>query len=159
MKTRITDPEIDNKAKSLQKIIAIFVARYYHAAVATKTVNLSWRQDLAIDRPTLRKLTLQAFGDRPRTQWESLKKDVAQLADQRGLIASGTTATGMRLLNTSGPNLPVEDSVNLHEIVWDLIVERVLNPGDGRYAEEWPWLHITEQGKIKAAEELESASP
>lgn len=114
---------------------------------------------MAIDRPTLRKLTLQAFSDRPRTQWESLKKDVAQRADQLGLIAGDTTPTGMRLINISGPNLSVEDSVNLHEIVWDLIVERVLNPGDARYAEKWPWLHVTEQGKIKAAEELESSSP
>jgi len=42
----------------------------------------------------------------------------------------------------------------LQEVVWDLIVDRVITPGADALNPQWPLLRMTERGMRKATEEL-----
>lgn len=106
-----------------------------------------------MDKASLRKLALQAFVRSPTTQFESLKKAVAELADGPGSQDAGRTG-GPGVTYFSEPRLSHGDEADLQEVVWDLIVERVLTPGADAMNPQWPWLRMTERGRRIAEEEL-----
>jgi hypothetical protein len=110
-----------------------------------------------VDKGILRNLTLEAFLRSPQTQFESLKRAVAQLAAERGLLETGTTG-GAHITYHEEQQLPTQDQNDLQEVVWDLIVERVLTPGIDAHNPEWPWLRMTERGKRLAGRELGEGS-
>ncbi len=82
---------------------------------------------------TIRRLVLETFHDESNTQYISVLRNVGKLAHSRGLI--------------DREHLPREDAVKANEIVWDLIVERIITLGIDSNNEEWPWLRLTEYGK------------
>lgn len=106
-----------------------------------------------MDKTSLRKLALEVLIKAPTTRFESLKKAAAELADGRGSQGASRTG-GPGVTYFSEPRLSHEDETDLQEIVWDLIVERVLTPGMDAMNPQWPWLRMTERGKRIAEEEL-----
>lgn len=42
-----------------------------------------------------------------------------------------------------------EDIMLVQEVVWDLITERVLTPGSNSEQLAWPWLRVTDRGKLE----------
>lgn len=106
-----------------------------------------------MDKASLRKLALQAFVRSPTTQFESLKKAVAELADGRGSQGASRPG-GPGITYFSEPRLSHENETDLQEVVWDLIVERVLTPGADAMNPQWPWLRMTENGRRVAEKEL-----
>lgn len=106
-----------------------------------------------MDKTRLRKLTLEAFVRAPTTQFESLKKAVAELADGRDSQGAGRTG-GPGVTYFSEPHLTYKEETDLQEVVWDLIVERVLTPGADAMNPEWPWLRLTERGRQVSREEI-----
>ncbi len=106
-----------------------------------------------MDKAVLRRLTLEAFRAGPTTQFRSLVNAVSGLAAERGMLGPDRTV-GPGLIPLSEPRLPKGDETDLQEVVWDLIVERVLTPGMDAMNPEWPWLRMTERGRRIAEEEL-----
>ena len=47
----------------------------------------------------------------------------------------------------SEPRLSHENETDLQEVVWSLIVDRVLTPGADAMNPQWPWLRMTESGR------------
>jgi hypothetical protein len=110
-----------------------------------------------VDKGILRKLTLEAFRRSSETQFETLKRAVAELAVERGLLSTGSMG-GLQFTHHTEPQLAVQDQNLLQETVWDLIVERVLTPGIDAHNPQWPWLRMTERGKRLADRELGEGS-
>lgn len=110
-----------------------------------------------MDKRILRNLTLEAFRRAPQTQFRTLIRAVAELAIERGLLEAGSTS-GPHITYRAEPQIPKQDENDLHEVVWDLIVERVLTPGIDADNPEWPWLRMTERGKHIASRELGEGS-
>ena len=119
----------------------------------SSTNPLNVREKTAVDKAKLRGLALEAFIRAPTTQFESLKKAVTKLADERG-SQGASHAGGPGMTYFSEPRLSPKDETDLQEVVWDLIVERVLTPGADAMNPEWPWLRLTERGRQAALKEL-----
>src|SRR5437879_5376075 len=73
---------------------------------------------------------------------------VAQLAEQRGLIANpnaqrNTGGYGVRVIATYDPNAGRENLAKVHSILWDLIIEGIVRPGmnDG-LNNNLPFFHV-----------------
>ena len=106
-----------------------------------------------MDKAVLRRLTLEAFRAAPTTQFRSLVSAVSKSAAERGMLGPDRTV-GSGHISLSEPRLTKGDETDLHEVVWDLIVERVLTPGTNAMNPEWPWLRMTERGRRIAEKEL-----
>jgi hypothetical protein len=67
---------------------------------------------------------------------------------ERGEI--GTITTGNQYYSTTR-DVPLsdQDALLINEVVWDLIVERVITPGIDNLNNEWPWLHVSNMDKLK----------
>jgi hypothetical protein len=105
----------------------------------------------------LRRLALEAFLAGPTTDFRRLANAVAGLAAERGMLGSNRTV-GPGLTSFSEPRLSNSDETDLQEVVWDLIVERVLTPGLDAMNPQWPWLRMTERGRRVAKEELDRSA-
>jgi hypothetical protein len=106
-----------------------------------------------MDKVTLRRLALEVLLRTPNTDFQSLTNAVAELATEHQLLGPDRTI-GPGTYSLSDPQLSLGDQTTLQEVVWDLIVERVVTPGADGYNPEWPWLRLTEGGKRIANEEL-----
>ncbi len=73
--------------------------------------------------------------------------EIAEIAKQRGLKA--TAATNAWLDNPNIPELYPNLKGPVWAIVWDLIIEGIVRPGDGAPSRQFslPYIHVTEYGK------------
>ncbi len=106
-----------------------------------------------MDREVLRPLALEALLAAPATEFWRLSNAVAALAAERGIPGPEYTA-GPDRTPLSGPVLSEGDMTILQEVVWDLIVDRVITPGADAMNPQWPLLRMTERGRRTATEEL-----
>ena len=106
-----------------------------------------------MDRAVLRRLALESLLAAPATDFQRLQNAVAALAAERGVIGPERTV-GPGLVSFSEPKLSNSDETILQEVVWDLIVERVLTPGLDAMNPEWPWLRMTDRGRRMANGEI-----
>ncbi len=107
----------------------------------------------------LRPLALEALLAAPTTDFWRLVNAVAGLAADRGIPGPEYTAdpkytAGPERIPLSGPTLSYGDMTTLQEVVWDLIVDRVVTPGTDAMNPNWPLLRMTERGRQTAIEEL-----
>lgn len=96
-----------------------------------------------IPYPILRELILEAFSILPKTSANAIESKVAYLAKQKNLVPTEEN----RQYFSSEPRLSDADSLNLNQIIWDLITERIITMGTDTLNSEWPWLRLTEFGK------------
>ena len=106
-----------------------------------------------MDREVLRPLALEALLADPATDFRYLVNAVARLAADREIPGPEYTA-GPDRTPLSGPTLSRDDMTALQEVVWDLIVDRVITPGTDAMNPKWPLLRMTERGRRTASEEL-----
>ena len=99
--------------------------------------------DLALTIDEMRPLVLQALSNCPQTQYLNLCRQVAYVAVQKSIVPNplGKNATNndFELCN--------KDEIRVREIIWDLVVERVMTIGNNN-GPAWPWLSLTEYGQI-----------
>lgn len=107
-----------------------------------------------MDTTVLRELTLEAMLASPRTDFWHLSNAVAALAEGREIPGLEYSAGSPVRVPLPGPLLSSDDSTKLQEVVWDLIVARVLTPGTDALNPQWPLLRMTERGRRMANEEL-----
>lgn len=111
------------------------------------------RGEIALDREMLRPLALEALLAAPTTEFRYLVNAVARLAADRGIRGPEYTA-GPDRIPLSGPTLSHGDMTILQEVVWDLIVDRIVTPGADALNPQWPLLRMTERGRQTAIVEL-----
>ena len=108
-----------------------------------------------MDREVLRPLALEALLADPTTEFRYLVNAVARLAADREIPGPEFTAnSGSERIPLSGPTLSRDDATTLQEVVWDLIVDRIITPGADAMSPKWPSLRMTERGRRAASEEL-----
>lgn len=108
-----------------------------------------------MDREALRPLALEALLATPTTEFRHLVNAVARLAADREIPGPEFTAnSGSERISLSGPTLSRDDATTLQEVVWDLIVDRIVTPGADAAYPNWPLLRMTERGRRTASEEL-----
>jgi hypothetical protein len=82
------------------------------------------------------------FKQNPSLQWNDCLRGVSHLVRER---------SSMR--DESERQLPRDDMVRLKEVVWDLIIARVLSPGWSHSSEStWPMLSLTDHGQKVVSE-------
>lgn len=99
---------------------------------------------MSIEPQVMRAYLLEAFRRKPKTQYEDLKYEVAQVAAERD-------QAGLSTHSASGPMLARGDWRSLREAVWALIADGVCVPGMNDSNEFWPWLSLTEYGEVVAS--------
>ncbi len=100
-----------------------------------------------IDYQVLRDLVLEAFKAKPKAQFTSIFSHVQKLAAERNVFPSAEECKQRNIVYTyyEQKRLNPIDEQNVNQIVWDLIIDRVLtmgaepsNPDVRRHAAEEP---------------------
>lgn len=86
------------------------------------------------------------------TEFQHLVNAVARLAADRRIPGPEYTA-GPERPPLSGPTLSHGDMTILQEVVWNLIVDRVITPGADALNPQWPLLRMTERGRRAASKQ------
>ncbi len=99
---------------------------------------------LSIPYDEIRSVVLEYLRSKPSTEYLQICAGVAQIAVDRKIVPHpypGTIVTGATY------DLQDEDNELVREIIWDLIIERVLTIGFDRSNPNWPFLKLTAYGK------------
>lgn len=102
-----------------------------------------------IKKIVLRKLILEYLKQNPGTQLNSIIIGVGELVKKYDMFPTKEACEKVttNFMYYADKRLNPIDEININEIIWDLIVERVLTVGADRANRDWPWLRITEFGK------------
>lgn len=100
----------------------------------------------------LRSLVLEAFKQNPETQYLTVCSRVADLAVAKNL-ASGTSQNGA--VYGHSYQLAPTDQDRVREIIWNLVIERLVTIGMNASNAAWPFLKLTDYGR----EAVDSAMP
>lgn len=85
-----------------------------------------------IPKDDIRRLVLQLLETTKELQYNGLRRGVESLVKENGI-----------------GDFEQKDERNLNEIVWDLIIERVLTLGTESHSDpQWPFLRLTDYGKL-----------
>lgn len=100
-----------------------------------------------IEKKILRKLVLDVLKGTPKTQINSVINDVERLVEKYDLFPSleDCQKLGVDYQYYQQKNLNPLDKVQIAEVAWDLIFERILTPGEGDRG--WPFLRLTQFGR------------
>lgn len=79
-----------------------------------------------IEYSVLRQLVLDVLAKEPKTQVTSIIRKVQ--APRKEMLSH-------------------KDKIHIRQIIWDLIVERILTVGMDELNDDWPWLRLTEYGE------------
>jgi len=99
----------------------------------------------------IRSLVLEALRQRHETQFLSLCYLVAELAVRKSVVPNphqGRVVSGDTFAPTN------DDQEIIREIIWDLIIERVVTIGINSSNTEWPFLRLTSYGLQVIASEM-----
>jgi hypothetical protein len=100
---------------------------------------------LNIPYDEIKSLVLQYLKGETTTSYHEICAGVASIALSRKIVPPQPTEFGVT--HPGGNSLGEQDSETVREIVWDLIVQRVLTIGMNNANPNWPWLKLTAYGK------------
>jgi len=111
-----------------------------------------------MDYHVLTKLVLQVLKDKPRTQFRQIIEQVALLADRYDVFPTREECEkrGTQYHYYEQKRLNPLDEENLNQIIWDLIVDRVLTVGLNTANPDLPFVRLTEFGHSVAKQEQPS---
>jgi hypothetical protein len=104
-------------------------------------------EELNVTLEELRSLVLECLRNNEVTQYVVLCRSVARIAREKGLDHSIERPANSHYSSDADENLHRCDSERVLEIVWSLVVERILTIGANRDNASWPHFRITEYGK------------
>lgn len=95
------------------------------------------------------RITLECLKENPRTQESYIVSHFDKLLREQGKV--GTVTKGNMWFSTIS-DLAFPDDVRLmiNEVIWDLVIERIITPGMNALNIEWPWLRVTDMDKLEA---------
>lgn len=102
-----------------------------------------------IDYKVLRSLVLEAIKMNPRTQYGNIMRSVEQLAAKHDVFPTEEECRERKVNygRYQAKRLNQTDELNVNQVVWDLIIDRVLTVGMDASNEKWPFLRLTEFGQ------------
>lgn len=103
-----------------------------------------------IDHQVLRRLILEAVGQTPETQLNSVMNDVERLVERYNLFPSLEDCQQLGVdyhHYYEHKHLNHGDKVQIIHIIWDLIAERILTPVHDASDRGWPFLTLTSFGQ------------
>ncbi len=102
-----------------------------------------------IDYGTLRQLVLEVLKTQRKTQLSTLENSVLEYAAASNAFPSEERCRELDSDYSYYRNgqLNPMDVANINQIVWDLVVERVLTIGRGDTDKNWPFLRLTDHGR------------
>jgi hypothetical protein len=102
-----------------------------------------------IDAELLRSLILEHLKKSPQTQFSYIQTAVRDLLAKQGAFPSEDECkkNGLDYTFYRGKQLNPQDQNVIRDIVWDLIVERVLTIGSDTANTAWPFLRVTKFGE------------
>lgn len=108
-----------------------------------------------IDYETLRRLVLQALKKKPLTEFAEIIQEVQRLADEQNVFPTREECQKHNIdyRYYRDKRLNPIDELKVNQIVWDLIVDRVLTLGVDTSNYKWPHLRLTEFGNSVVNEE------
>lgn len=114
-----------------------------------------------IDYQVLRQLVLEALKAQPDTQLVSLTRQVERLAAHHAVFPTEDECReqGIDYSDYDEERLHPTDELNVNQIVWDFIVDRVLTLGTAQPRSSstgWPFFHLTEFGRSVVEQALPS---
>lgn len=115
-------------------------------------------QHLSANGSQFKDLVLQAVRQHPDDQLNTLRQQVFTLAAEQGLLVEEKPAHGVIGAFTFGfapPSLSDKDFGRLVDVIWELIFEGILRPGEAvptsqsHESYNLPFYHLTEKGRIR----------
>lgn len=93
----------------------------------------------------IRSLVLEALKDSPQTQYENLCNTVARIAVSKQLVPNPRGN-----MSYSGGDFYLQscDKDKVREIIWNLIIERIMTIGMNSSNPSWPFLRLTDYGQV-----------
>lgn len=100
-----------------------------------------------MEKIEIEKIILEYLKSNNNTQHGDIMNAVENVMKSKGLIGNITTGNAYYSI-TQNVKIPNKESLLINDIVYDLIVERILTPGCNRDNLEWPFLHISDTEKL-----------
>jgi hypothetical protein len=97
--------------------------------------------NLSLDE--IRSIILETLKNESRTSYHSICANVAELAVKKGIV---TDPRGGQIVFGGKYDLSVSDREKVREIIWNLVIERILTIGMDDQNPSWPWLKLTAYG-------------
>jgi len=112
----------------------------------------------AIEYNVLKQLVLEVLKkDNGNLQYLTIQSVVTRLIFERKLFPSREECKQRGIAHSYGlDRLNPSDDLNINQIIWDLIIDRVLTLGNNISNPDWPFLRLTEYGKKVVNQELPS---
>lgn len=104
--------------------------------------------NLNITLDELRILVFEVFKNSSENQYEVISREVKDLIIRKGLIKDSDINFEYYGCN----QLSLYDKKRIRDIIWDLIIEKVITIGMDMSYNNWPFLKLTEYGKKVVAE-------
>ena len=105
-----------------------------------------------IEKQILRELVIETLQKTPHTQVNSIQNDVERLVVERNLFPTKEECEtkGVDYKYYDANTLTRADKAMIAEITWDLIMERILTPGDEQSTHNFPFVSLTTYGEAYA---------
>ena len=101
-----------------------------------------------LNKEEILQLILNYLEENHKTSMGAIHGHVEHILTDKGLI--GAITTGNQYMRTTEfKRIPDDVAMGINEVVYDLIVLRILTPGMDRDNLEWPWLTVTGPDRIK----------
>jgi hypothetical protein len=102
-----------------------------------------------IEKHILRALVLEALSKTPQTQIVSITNDVEKLVAEHSLFPSADDCqrSGIDYKYYQHKTLNPTDKLTINEIIWDLILERIVTPGFDASNPNLPFFRLTKFGQ------------
>jgi len=102
-----------------------------------------------IEKHVLRALILEVLGRTPQTQIVNAINDVERLVAEYGLFPSADDCqrSGIDYKYYQQKNLKPIDKLTIGEVIWDLIIERIVTPGYDASSPNFPFFRLTKFGQ------------
>ncbi len=112
---------------------------------------LTMISEIEVSYEELKSIVLEALRIRPDTRLSSILSGVGSIAVESSIVASPHDG----VVQGASYSLRPSDEERVIDIIWDLIIERVLNMGRPGVGGGWPFLKVSSYGR----EVLSSSSP
>ncbi|NGQ95025.1 hypothetical protein G3578_07475 [Brevibacillus sp. SYP-B805] len=91
--------------------------------------------------------TLRFLKDNPKTQFAAIHENIKNILKARGEI--GAITTGNQYYSTTQyVDISDSDAMLVNEVIYDLIIERVLTPGVDKHNLNFPFLTVTSMDRL-----------
>lgn len=109
-----------------------------------------------MNKNEIEQIILSHLQTSPQTQLAAIRHSVEKELEKQGKCGEIVTRSGS-VTHTRYEPMSKETAMFINEIIWDLIIERILTPGIDSANPSLPWISVTNldkfQARVKSASE------